>query len=285
MSTRAGKLDGRIAVVTGASSGNGRATALALAREGAAVACADLRPDPAVGGFEGTGSLPTHEQIEDLGGVASYVRADVTSPEEMDALGEQAVDRHGRIDIWVNNAGVVMPSPIDDMPVAAFNQEMAVDLTGTWLGCKVAARAMRSQPRIGRAAGHIINLGSIAGSFGNANITAYAAAKGGVHAMTRALATELGGDGITVNAVLPGFLPTAMNRGFWDHPQMLAAILAANALAHPGMPEDVANAIVFLGSEEAAWITGVLLPVDGGFSAIGAFTSMVDVMLGMSDDA
>ncbi len=285
MSTRAGKLDGRVAVVTGASSGNGRATALALAREGAAVVSADLRPDPAIGGFEGAGSLPTHEQIEDLGGVASYVRADVTSPEEMDALGQQAVERHGRIDIWVNNAGVVMPSPIDDMPVDAFNQEMAVDLTGTWLGCKVAARAMRSQPRIGRAAGHIINLGSIAGSFGNANITAYAAAKGGVHAMTRALATELGGDGITVNAVLPGFLPTAMNRGFWDHPQMLAAILAANALAHPGMPEDVANAIVFLGSEDAAWITGVLLPVDGGFSAIGAFTSMVDVMLGMSDDA
>ncbi|WP_375479313.1 SDR family NAD(P)-dependent oxidoreductase [uncultured Jatrophihabitans sp.] len=285
MSTQPGRLDGRVAVVTGASSGNGRATALALAREGAAVACADLRPDPASGGFEGTGVLPTHEQIEDLGGSASYVHADVTSPEEMDALGQHAVDRHGRIDIWVNNAGIVVPSPIDDMPIDAFNKELAVDLTGTWLGCKVAARAMRSQPRIGRAAGHIINLGSIAGSFGNANITAYAAAKGGVHAMTRALATELGGDGITVNAVLPGFLPTAMNRGFWDHPQMLAAILAATALAHPGMPEDVANAIVFLASEDAAWITGVLLPVDGGFSAIGAFTSMVDVMLGMSEDA
>jgi NAD(P)-dependent dehydrogenase (short-subunit alcohol dehydrogenase family) len=279
----AGRLAGRVAVVTGASSGNGRTTAIALARHGAAVACSDLRPEPIGGGFEDDGSLPTHEQIVSDGGAASFVRADVTSPEEMDALGEHAVTQHGRIDIWVNNAGIVKPSPIVEMPLDAFNEEMAVDLTGTWLGCKVAARAMRAQERIGRSAGHIINLGSIAGSFGNANITAYAAAKGGVHSMTRALAAELGPDAINVNAVLPGFLPTAMNRGFWDHPAMLKAILSANALSHPGVQEDVANAIVFLASEESAWVTGVLLPVDGGFSAIGAFTSMLDTFVGMSD--
>ena len=278
----AARLAGRVAVVTGASSGNGRSTALALAREGAAVACSDLRPEPIAGGFEERSSLPTHEQIAAQGGSASFLRADVTSPEDMDALGDHAVGAHGRIDVWVNNAGIVMPSPIDGMPREDFDRELAVDLTGTWLGCKVAARAMRAQEQIGRSAGHIINLGSIAGSFGNANITAYAAAKGGVHAMTRALATELGADAINVNAVLPGFLPTAMNRGFWDHPAMLEAILKANALSHPGMQEDVANAIVFLASEEAAWITGVLLPVDGGFSAIGAFTAMIDTFVGMS---
>ncbi len=279
-----GTLEGRVAVVTGASSGNGRSTAIALAREGAAVACSDLRPDPIGGGFEAEGSLPTHEEIVAAGGAASFLRADVTSPEDMGALAQHAVDEHGRLDVWVNNAGIVMPAPIGEMPLEAFNQELAVDLTGTWLGCQAAARAMRGQERRGRSAGHIINLGSIAGSFGNANITAYAAAKGGVHAMTRALATELGPDDINVNAVLPGFLPTAMNRGFWDHPAMLDAILRANALAHPGMQEDVANAIVFLASEQSAWITGVLLPVDGGFSAIGAFTSMVDVFVGMSDE-
>lgn len=279
-----GRLAGRVAVVTGSSSGNGRSTALALAREGAAVACSDLGPKPIGGGFEEQGSLPTHEQIAARGGSSSFLRADVTMPEDMDALGEHAVAQHGRIDIWVNNAGIVMPAPIGDMPREDFDREMAVDLTGTWLGCKVAARAMRAQEQIGRSAGHIINLGSIAGSFGNSNITAYAAAKGGVHAMTRALATELGADAINVNAVLPGFLPTAMNRGFWDHPAMLEAILKAGALAHPGMQEDVANAIVFLASEEAAWITGVLLPVDGGFSAIGAFTAMVDTFVGMSEE-
>lgn len=276
-----GRLAGRVAVVTGASSGNGRTTAIALAREGAAVVCSDLRPEAVGGGFEDAGSLPTHEQIETAGGSSSFLRADVTSPADMDALGEHAVAQHGRLDVWVNNAGIVMPAPIDEMPLDDFNTEIAVDLTGTWLGCKVAARAMRSQERIGRSAGHIINLGSIAGSFGNANITAYAAAKGGVHAMTRALATELGADAINVNAVLPGFLPTAMNRGFWDHPAMLKAILAAGALAHPGMQEDVANAIVFLASEASAWITGVLLPVDGGFTAVGAFTAMVDTFVDM----
>ena len=271
-----GRLAGRVAVVTGASSGNGRATALMLAREGAAVACSDLQPERLAHGFEES-DRATHEEI--------VARADVTSPADMEQLASRAVSEHGRIDIWVNNAGIVKPSPIDEMPVEDFNQELAVDLTGTWLGCKVAARAMRSQERIGRSAGHIINLGSIAGSFGNANITAYAAAKGAVHAMTRALATELGPDAINVNAVLPGFLPTAMNRGFWDHPAMLEAILTANALTHPGNSDDVANAIVFLASEESAWITGVLLPVDGGFSAIGSFSRMVDVFVGMESEA
>ena len=274
------RLAGRVAVVTGASSGNGRATALALARQGAAVVCSDLQPDPVGGGFEES-TRPTPEEIESEGGRGSYCRADVTSPDEMDALGEHAVATYGRIDIWVNNAGIVLPSPIEDMPVSAFNHELAVDLTGTWLGCKVAVRTMRRQEQIGRSAGHIINLGSIAGAFGNANITAYAAAKGAVHAMTKALATEVGPDCINVNAIVPGFLPTAMNRGFWEHPVMLKEILDATALAQPGMPEDVANAIVFLSSEESAWITGVLLPVDGGFSAIGGFTSMASVLVGM----
>ena len=277
-----GRLRGRVAVVTGSSSGNGRAAALALAREGAAVACSDLQADRLADGFEDPGSLPTHEEIIARGGEASYIRADVTSADDMEALGRHAVQQHGRIDVWVNNAGIVKPSPIDQMPLEDFNHELAVDLTGTWLGCKVAARAMRAQERVGRSAGHIINLGSIAALFGNANITAYAAAKGAVHAMTRALATELGPDAINVNAIVPGFLPTAMNRGFWEHEEMLSTIMAAGALAHSGTPEDVASAIVFLASEESAWITGVLLPVDGGFSAIGAFASMAELLVGMS---
>jgi NAD(P)-dependent dehydrogenase (short-subunit alcohol dehydrogenase family) len=284
--TPQGRLSGRVAVVTGASSGNGRTTALALAAEGAAVVCSDLRPERLAEGFEDAESLPTHEQIVASGGAATYQRANVTSPEQMNELGEHAVQAHGRIDVWVNNAGIVKPSPIETMAIEDFNKELAVDLTGTWLGCKVATRAMRRQERIGRSAGHIINLGSIAGSFGNANITAYAAAKGAVHAMTRALATELGPDAINVNAVLPGFLPTAMNRAFHDVPELWSAIQASTVLPHPGRPEDIAAAIVFLASEDAAWITGALLPVDGGFSAIGSFSVMAKAFgeMGVTED-
>lgn len=280
------RLTGRVAVVTGASSGNGRTTALALAADGAAVVCSDLRPERLEHGFEAAESQPTHEQIVASGGIATYQRADVASPEQMDELGRHAVKAHGRIDVWVNNAGIVKPSPIETMAIEDFNEELAVDLTGTWLGCKVATRGMRRQGRVGRSAGHIINLGSIAGSFGNANITAYAAAKGAVHSMTRALATELGPDAIDVNAVLPGFLPTAMNRAFHDVPELWSAIQASTVLPHPGRPEDIAAAIVFLASEDAAWITGALLPVDGGFGAVGSFSVMASAFgaMGMTDD-
>ena len=155
-------------------------------------------------GFQDADSLPTHEQILAAGGASSYCRADVTSADDLDRLGRHAVAEHGRIDIWVNNAGIVTTSPIEATPLETFNRELEVDLTGTWLGCKVAAREMRRQAKVGRSAGDLIDLGSIAGSFGNANIAAYAAAKGAVHALTRALATELGPDGINVNAVVPG---------------------------------------------------------------------------------
>jgi hypothetical protein len=255
-----------------------------LARAGATVVCSDLQPERLAHGFEDARSLATHEQIAAAGGTATFQTADVTSPEQMDALGEHAVSSYGRIDIWVNNAGIVKPAPIEEMPVEDFNIELAVDLTGTWLGCKVAARVMRRQTRIGRSAGHIINLGSIAGAFGNANITAYAAAKGAVHSMTRALATELGPDAINVNAILPGFLPTAMNRDFYDNGRLWSAIQSATVLPHAGMPDDIAYAILFLSSEEAAWITGALLPVDGGFSAVGSFSAMAPAFAEMGSE-
>lgn len=275
------RLRERVAVVTGASSGNGRAIALAFAREDAAVVCSDLRPERLPYGFEEADSLPTHEAILGDGGAATFCRADVSKRDEMEQLGRYAASTYGRIDIWVNNAGIVKPAPIEEMPVDDFNEELAVDLTGTWLGCKMAVRQMRVQERIGRSAGHIINLGSIAGLFGNANITAYAAAKGAVHSLTKALATEIGAEGINVNTIVPGFLPTAMNRGFWEHERMLAAIRHAGALPHTGTANDIAAAAVFLGSEESAWITGALLPVDGGFSAIGAFATMAETFVGM----
>jgi NAD(P)-dependent dehydrogenase (short-subunit alcohol dehydrogenase family) len=276
-----GRLAGRTAVVTGASSGNGRTIALTFAREGATVICADLQPEALGGGFEGEKSLPTHELISEQGGAASFLKTDVTVTAEVEALADQAVDQGGRLDIWVNNAGVVTSQPLDRESDEAWNQNLTVNVMGTWIGARAAATRMRKQSPLGRAQGHIVNTGSIAGNFGNASLAAYSSSKGAVHAMTRALATELGPDRITVNGIVPGFFPTRMNRALWDDPGALAAIVATTPLPDPGRQEDLANAVLFLASEDSDWITGVLLPVDGGFSAVGAFSSLIAAFEGV----
>jgi len=258
---------GRVAVVTGSSSGHGRAIALRLAAEGAAVVCVDLKPSARPEGFEEDIAVNTDQLIADRGGRAAYVEADVTSARALDAAATLAVERFGRLDTWVNNAGVFLGlASLADEREETFDRTLEVNVKGTWLGCRAALSRMRDQPLAGRSRGRIINIGSIAGEIGQADISAYSASKGAVHNLTRALAIELAPLQINVNAIAPGYFPTAMNRAFWDDPASLESVRELHPLPL-GTPDDIAAAAAFLASDDAAFITGTITPVDGGVLA------------------
>jgi NAD(P)-dependent dehydrogenase (short-subunit alcohol dehydrogenase family) len=261
------RLTGRVAVVTGSSSGHGRAIALRLAREGAAVVCLDLRKAALAEGFEEDIDVDTDDVIRGHGGRAEFVTADVTSAEAVEEAADRAVDAFGRLDVWVNNAGTFMglKGVLEESP-EQFDRTVEVNLKGAWFGCRAAVRRMRDQDVVGRSRGRIVNIGSIAGSLGQANIGGYASSKGAVHNLTRNLAIELAPEQINVNAVAPGYFPTAMNRVFWDDPESLAAVQDLHPLPL-GVPDDIAAATAFFASDDAAFVTGTVLPVDGGVLA------------------
>ncbi|MFN8202873.1 MAG: SDR family NAD(P)-dependent oxidoreductase [Solirubrobacteraceae bacterium] len=257
----------RAAVVTGASSGHGRAIALRLAREGAAVACLDVRKSPLPGGFESDIEVDTDDVIAAHGGQAVFVEADVTSARALSEAADRAVAAFGRLDVWVNNAGTFMGlAPVLDESDEQFDRTLAINLKGTWLGCRAAVAKMRDQDVRGRSRGRIVNIGSIAGEIGQADIGGYSASKGAVHNLTRALAIELAPALINVNAVAPGYFPTAMNRVFWDDPEALAGVQELHPLPL-GVPDDIAAAVAYFASDDAAFVTGTVLPVDGGVTA------------------
>jgi NAD(P)-dependent dehydrogenase (short-subunit alcohol dehydrogenase family) len=261
------RLHGRVAVVTGSSSGHGRAIALRLAREGAAVVCADLRKLPLPQGFEEDIDVATDDVIRRDGGRAEYIEVDVASAEAVHGAGARAIDAFGRLDIWVNNAGTFMGlASLTEESEEVFDKTLAINLKGTWLGCRAAVTRMLSQEPVGRLRGHIVNIGSIAGEIGQANIGAYSASKGAVHNLTRALAIELAPNLISVNAVAPGYFPTAMNRVFWDDPEALASVKELHPLPL-GTATDIGAAVAYLASDDAAFVTGTILPVDGGVLA------------------
>lgn len=261
------RLRGRVAVVTGSSSGHGRAIAVRLAREGAAVVCVDLRKSALPEGFEEDIETDTDDVIRLNGGRSAYVEADVTSADALDAAARRAVDTFGRLDVWINNAGVFLGlASLLDESEATFDRTLTINLKGTWLGCRAAFAQMREQSVEHRSRGRIINIGSIAGEIGQADIAAYSASKGGVHNLTRALAIELAPSQINVNAIAPGYFPTAMNRVFWDDPLTLEGVRHLHPLPL-GTPADIAAAAAFLASDDAAFITGTIIPVDGGVLA------------------
>lgn len=257
----------RVAVVTGASSGNGRAIALRLAREGAALVCVDLRPAPLAGGFEAEAEIDTDALIRKNGGRAIFVRADITSESDLSTVGQAAIDQFGTLDVWVNNAGISYGNAsILDEPSDRFARTLEVNLTGTWNGAREAVRRMKDQEVRGRSRGRIINIGSIAGSIGQTDLSSYSASKGGVHNLTQALAIELAPSLINVNTVAPGYFPTAMNRALWDDEEAMTHVRQIHPLPL-GVPDDIAAAVAFLGSDDAAFVTGATLPVDGGMAA------------------
>ncbi|MFP5020873.1 GolD/DthD family dehydrogenase [Pseudonocardia phyllosphaerae] len=236
-------LTGSVALVTGAASGIGAETARALAERGATVAGADLRPD----GVPGTS--------------ASAHALDVTDPAAVDACVDAVVARHGRLDVLVNSAGVALLEPALELGIDAWRTTLEVNLTGSWLTAQAAGRVMVAQ-----GYGRIVNLASQAANSGLERHAAYCASKAGILGLTRTLAVEWGPSGVTVNAVSPTVVLTELGRAAWDNPAGEAhrAEIPARRFAEPS---EVAAAVVYLASGEAAMVNGTELRVDGGFLA------------------
>jgi NAD(P)-dependent dehydrogenase (short-subunit alcohol dehydrogenase family) len=250
-------LGGKTAVITGASSGIGRAIAQRFAEEGASVVVADVREAPRQGG------TPTHEWIErETDQSAVYVDCDVTDPASFDPV-VAAADELGGVDVMVNNAGIVGPqAPLVDVEPDAYRELMRVNVDGVYFGSQAAARAMLDHGR----GGSIVNLSSVAGIVGYGGITPYSGAKGAVRLFSYALAAELGPENVRVNVVHPGVIETAMTTedspivGTEEGEQLKPTL----PLRRFGQPEDVANVVTFLASDLAAYVTAESVLVDGG---------------------
>jgi 3-oxoacyl-[acyl-carrier protein] reductase len=244
-------LTDRVALVTGSSRGIGRAIALRLAADGARV-LVNYRT-----GAEAADAVVA--AIKAAGGEASAAAGDVTDPAAAEALVEAAMDRFGRLDILVNNAGVTRDGLLMKMKDQDWDAVLATNLRSVFLMSRAAVRPMLRQ-----RGGRIITITSIAGLDGNAGQTNYAAAKAGIVGFTKSLAKEIGGRGITVNAVAPGYIPTDLTR---DLPTaLLDEARRLTPLGRLGTAEDVAGAVAFLASGDAAFITGQVLRVDGGMA-------------------
>ncbi|KAH6605525.1 short chain type dehydrogenase [Trichoderma cornu-damae] len=261
----AGLLAGKVSIITGASSGLGRAMALAFANQGATIVCADQTP-----ASSRSKHLPTHETIREQGGKAMFVPTDVADENDMLKLIRDATNQFGRVDIMVNNAGIAPeasePRPIWETSLQTFEQTWGVNMRGTFLGCKHAGAQMMRQERIpgdGRA-GTIINIGSILGVLGKPGTPAYSATKGAVIALTRAAAMDFAPHGILCNSILPGFTRTEMISAMTDNVEVEREMAQRHPLKRLGEPQDIAGAAVFLASGMSDGITGLNLSADGG---------------------
>jgi len=268
-----GRLANKVAIVTGSSSGLGRAIATLYAREGAKIVCSDIQPKAKVD-IKDEAHVATHELIVKNGGKSIFVKADVGEPKDMEALVEEAVKEFGRVDIIVNNAGIAAETssgggkPIHETDIETFDKTMRVNVRGVWLGCKYAiAQMMKQDLHPSGDRGWVINLASVLASTGMAGVSSYCTSKGAVLNLTRQVGVEYGQHKIHCNALQPGFIDTAMIQGVKASDEYASQVVKLHPWGTFGQPEHIAKAALFLASEDAAFVTGVGLPVDGGYLA------------------
>ncbi len=258
-----GRLDGKVAVITGAASGIGRGSALCLAQEGAAVVAADLNSQ---------GGETVISEIASAGGRAVFQHTDVSSEPAIKSAVERAVKEYGRLDIMFNNAGLVgAVGPIEAISADDWDRTIAVLLRSVFLGIKYAVEPMRKA-----GGGSIISTSSVASFLPSPNGAAYAASKGAVISLTRAAALQLGRDRIRVNCICPGVIATPIWGGIpgMEDPAVLEQALGnAQTIPRVGKPEDIANMVLFLASDESQWVTGQAMIVDGGLTVGPNFPS------------
>ena len=250
-----GRLDNKIALVTGAGSGIGRATALVFAREGAKVVVSDIVVE---------GGQETVQQIEAAGGEAIFVKADVSQAADVETLVAKTVETYGRLDCAFNNAGIEGGvKPTIDCTEEEFDRTIAVNLTGVWLCMKYEIQQMLSQ-----GGGTIVNTASAAGLVGFPGLPDYVASKHGVLGLTKTAALEYAKSGIRVNAVCPGVIQTPMvERGAQLSPGFDELAVAMEPVGRFGQPAEVGEAVVWLCSDAASFVTGIPMQVDGGLVA------------------
>jgi NAD(P)-dependent dehydrogenase (short-subunit alcohol dehydrogenase family) len=245
------RLKGKVAIVTGGANGIGEAVVREMVKEGAFVLIADIA--------DRLGESLA-EELNNNGYKVIYQQTDVSHEDEVERAVNKAIEYFGRLDLLFNNAGINIAGPTDEMPYGDFQKVMEININGIFLFAKHAIRAMKNN-----GGGSIVNTASVGGHIGSPNFAAYASSKGGVVNLTRALAIEYASRGIRVNSVAPGLIRTSLMNQLDEKAR--EAVFSIQPMQRMGEPEEVAKAVVFLLSDDASYINGVSLPIDGGWMA------------------
>lgn len=246
---------GKVAIVTGGSSGIGKATAIAFAREGAKVVVASRREK------EG---IETVKQVHSAGSEGLFIKTDVSKETDVSAMVEKTIATYGHLDYAFNNAGIEqIPTPLVEQTEETFDQVMDINVKGVWLCMKHQIPQM-----LKNGGGAIVNMSSVAGIVGTPGLPIYIASKHAVLGLTKAVALEYAKEGIRINAVCPGVIETDLfNRAVADNPEVIERLIAMHPIGRVGKPEEIAEAVIWLCSDKASFVTGQSLPLDGGYVA------------------